>query len=98
MKHLLYCALILVTLIACKNESSPEFKKIDFSGIDPAIKPGDNFFAHVNKTWYDQAVIADDQVGVGAYRFLNIPQKNFYRIFWKSCLPQRIRKEPTPKR
>ncbi|MCW5515271.1 M13 family metallopeptidase [Muriicola sp. Z0-33] len=75
MKHLLYCALFLVLLGACKKESTPELKKIDFSGIDPSIKPGDNFFEHVNKSWYDQAVIADDQVGVGAYRFLNIPQK-----------------------
>lgn len=75
MKQLLYCALFLMLLGACKSESTPELKKIDFSGIDPSIKPGDNFFAHVNQSWYDQAVIAEDQVGVGAYRFLNIPQK-----------------------
>ena len=75
MKQILYLALVLLFFSACKKESEPQLKKIDFSGIDPTIKPGDNFFEHVNKRWYENAVIADDQVGVGAYRFLNIPQK-----------------------
>jgi len=64
-----------MAIVACKKEETPHQKKIDFSGIDPSIKPGDNFFEYVNKSWYDKAVIAEDQVGVGAYRFLNIPQK-----------------------
>lgn len=50
-----------------------------FDGISESIKPGDDFFNHVNKTWYDNAVIADDQVGVGAYRFLNIPQQELLK-------------------
>lgn len=62
-------------MVSCKKENAPELKKIDFSGIDPDIKPGDNFFNHVNKVWYDNAVIAEDEIGVGSYRFLNIPQK-----------------------
>jgi len=56
-------------------EATSEQKEIVFDGISPSIKPGDDFFNHVNKTWYDKAVIAEDQVGVGAYRFLNIPQQ-----------------------
>ena len=48
---------------------------MDFDGITASIKPGDNFFARVNKQWLDNAVIAEDQVGVGSYSFLNIPQK-----------------------
>ena len=75
MKNHLYLLLFIFTLISCKTETTPEQKKIDFSGIDQSIKPGDNFFDHVNKSWYDNAVIADDQVGVGSYRYLNIPQK-----------------------
>ena len=75
MKNLLSLALTLLFMASCNKENTPEPKKIDFDGIDLAIKPGDNFFNHVNKTWYDKAVIADDQVGVGYYRFLNIPQK-----------------------
>lgn len=75
MKNLLYLALALCILVSCEKEKKEEHNKLAFDGIDETIKPGDNFFNHVNKTWYDQAVIADDQVGVGAYRFLNIPQR-----------------------
>jgi len=75
MKHFLYLLLSLSILVSCKKERTPEQKKIDFEGIDQSIKPGDNFFNHVNKSWYDAAIIAEDQVGVGSYRYLNIPQK-----------------------
>jgi len=78
MKKLLYIFLIL--FIACSSEDSQENenstkKFISTAGINPDIKPGDNFFMHVNGTWYDSAKIADDQAGVGSYSFLNIPQK-----------------------
>ncbi|HNP17190.1 MAG TPA: M13 family metallopeptidase [Fulvivirga sp.] len=76
MKKNLYFSLIVFSLISCNKESVPEqVSKFDFTGIDTSIKPGDNFFNYVNKTWYDTATIADDQVGVGSYSFLNIPQK-----------------------
>ncbi|WP_326492707.1 M13 family metallopeptidase [Algoriphagus sp. PAP.12] len=48
---------------------------VDVAAVDSTIRPGDNFFMRVNGTWYDTAKIADDQVGVGSYSFLNIPQK-----------------------
>jgi len=48
---------------------------VDVSGLDPQIKPGDNFFRYVNGRWYDTARIANDQSGVGSYSFMNIPQK-----------------------
>lgn len=78
MKNLFYFTLAFCILISCENdkkEGKEENTKLAFEGIDVSIKPGDNFFNHVNKTWYDNAVIADDQVGVGSYRFLNIPQR-----------------------
>lgn len=78
MKKIAIASLILFA--ACDTESSKEqaeaqreFIKVD--EINPGIKPGDNFFMHVNGTWYDTAKIADDQSGVGSYSFLNIPQK-----------------------
>lgn len=78
MKKIFYASLAL--LAACttgpdmKEEQVREhFIKVD--EINPAIRPGDNFFMHVNGTWYDTVKIADDQVGVGSYSFLNIPQK-----------------------
>ena len=75
MKNLTYFIVALFILVSCEKEKKEENNRLAFDGIDLTIKPGDNFFNHVNKTWYDQAVIADDQVGVGYYRFLNIPQR-----------------------
>ncbi|MGJ8665957.1 MAG: M13 family metallopeptidase [Patiriisocius sp.] len=77
MKHLTYLAIFVLVFVACKEEQKQEEqpKVPEFDGISQNIKPGDNFFAHVNKQWYDNAVIADDQVGVGSYMFLNIPQR-----------------------
>ena len=75
MKNKIYIALALFILVSCEKEKTTEINKFEFDGIDQTIKPGDNFFNHVNKNWSDNAVIADDQVGVGSYRFLNIPQK-----------------------
>lgn len=82
MKYIFYLFLSVLTFTSCKNDQNTSINEdnnarepVVFDGIDSSIKPGDNFYNHVNKTWYDNAVIADDQVGVGAYRFLNIPQQ-----------------------
>jgi putative endopeptidase len=82
MKNLVYLSLLMSVLVSCGNDQSSkedtkitEQKEVVFDGISASIKPGDDFFNHVNKTWYENAVIAEDQVGVGAYRFLNIPQQ-----------------------
>ena len=75
MKNLLYFSFIALLFVACKNETSVEPKTVVFDGIDQSIRPGDDFFNHVNKNWVEAAVIEDDQVGVGSYHYLNIPQK-----------------------
>jgi putative endopeptidase len=75
MNKLLYICLALSLLGACKNPEPPQRKFVDVDGLDPAVKPGDNFFRYVNGRWYDTARIADDQTGVGSYSFMNIPQK-----------------------
>lgn len=86
MKNLFCYAFLALALLACKNdptanrdESVAEHAPVVFDGIDSTIKPGDDFFNHVNKNWFAKAVIADDQVGVGAYRFLNIPQQELLK-------------------
>jgi putative endopeptidase len=75
MKKALYFFALLLTISSCNTANTASNSSIDFNGISKTIKPGDNFFEHVNKTWLDTVVIADDQAGVGSYSFLNIPQK-----------------------
>ncbi|MCB0383278.1 MAG: M13 family metallopeptidase [Psychroserpens sp.] len=86
MKKIMYVSCIMLLVMSCKNDKTSDVsvietqtKPIVIDGINPSITPGDNFFNHVNKTWMDNAVIADDQVGVGAYRFLNIPQQELLK-------------------
>lgn len=75
MKNLLLLLFIFLTVASCKQDKPAEPSRIEFMGISESIRPGDNFFMHVNKIWYDTVQIAVDQVGVGSYSFLNIPQK-----------------------
>jgi len=75
MKNLLPLLIIALLVVSCKKEKENGPSRIEFTGISQDIRPGDNFFMHVNKVWYDTIQIADDQVGVGSYSFLNIPQK-----------------------
>jgi putative endopeptidase len=79
MRKIFYSALILSALVSCSKrddlKEAPRREFVDVAGIDASIKPGDDFFMHVNGKWYDTARIADDQVGVGSYSFMNIPQR-----------------------
>ncbi|UII25971.1 M13 family metallopeptidase [Fulvivirga maritima] len=80
MKKIVYASVIVGTLLSCGKQDPKEITEVKkqfvaVDGIDNSIKPGDNFFRYVNGIWYDTAQIADDQVGVGSYMFLNIPQK-----------------------
>ncbi|WP_431134105.1 M13 family metallopeptidase [Psychroserpens mesophilus] len=86
MKNILYMLVILFIFASCKNDKTSQMSQVEkpiapivIDGIDSSIKPGDDFFNHVNKTWFENAVIAEDQVGVGAYRFLNIPQQELLK-------------------
>ncbi|TDQ19038.1 putative endopeptidase [Algoriphagus boseongensis] len=76
MKKLFLIPLALIWACASPTSPDPEPRVfIDLEGIDSTIRPGDNFFMHVNGKWYNSAEIDADQVGVGSYSFLNIPQK-----------------------
>jgi len=75
MRKIFYIVLVMLAAAACRQAESPKQKFVDVAGIDTSIKPGDDFFRHVNGKWYDTAKIDADQVGVGSYRYLNIPQK-----------------------
>jgi putative endopeptidase len=74
MKKLLFPFALLLLLAAC--QSKPEtVVTSDITGIDSSVKPENNFFMYVNRIWYDSAQIPPSQSGVGAYMFMNYPQR-----------------------
>ena len=75
MKRLLYCSLALLLAAGCKQAADTDTKRVFLTGIDASKKPGDDFFMYVNSIWYDTAQIPASQSGVGAYSFLNYPQR-----------------------
>ncbi|TSD67291.1 M13 family metallopeptidase [Inquilinus sp. KBS0705] len=75
MKKIFYLFLTVVLFSVWANANAQKRVFVDVPGLDPAIKPGDNFFRYVNGRWYDTVKIDNDQAGVGSYSFLNIPQK-----------------------
>lgn len=94
MKLLYSFSFILLLCVSCKNDQTATVDNdsnttpVVFDGIDSSIKPGDDFFNHVNKNWFENTVIADDQVGVGAYRFLNIPQQELLKTILEEVSQQ----------
>lgn len=73
MKKLFFFLAASLSLAACKN--APEKPVVEIQGIDSSIKPGNNFFRYINGKWYDTAQIPPSQAGVGAYMFMNYPQR-----------------------
>ena len=75
MTRLFLLSLVAILAVSCHQTADQAPGHVVITGIDSAIKPGDNFFMHVNKTWYDSAAIPASQSGVGSYSFLNYPQR-----------------------
>ncbi len=92
MRHYFLFSLLIFAFSFCSNPKNTEDqlnrKFVDVAGIDSSINPGDNFFMYVNGKWYDTARIADDQVGVGSYSFLNIPQRQLLENILKEVSTQ----------
>ncbi|WP_053972686.1 M13 family metallopeptidase [Mangrovimonas sp. ST2L15] len=83
MKNIFVIFIALLCLTSCNKTSKIENKPvIEITGIDENLRPGDDFFRYVNAKWYDTVSIPSTQAGVGAYRFMNYPQ----RIKLKSIL------------
>ncbi|MEO5891287.1 MAG: M13 family metallopeptidase [Ferruginibacter sp.] len=74
MKTPLFLYAVLLSLAGCKSTPATTSAE-EIQGIDSSIKPGKNFFMYVNHTWYDSAQIPPSQSGVGAYMFMNYPQR-----------------------
>jgi putative endopeptidase len=77
MKILPFFFIAFLFFVSCKSNSEYAAEKtfVDIQGIDSSLKPGDNFFMYVNRKWYDTAQIPGTQAGVGAYMFMNYPQR-----------------------
>ncbi len=67
--------LSLSLLLALVGTQASFAQHVSITGIDQSVKPGDNFFMFVNKTWYDSVEIPSTQTGVGSYSFMNFPQR-----------------------
>ena len=75
MKRLLYFSLPLLMAVACQRAAMPTSNRVVVTGIDATKKPGDDFFTYANGIWTDTARIPASQAGVGAYSFMNYPQR-----------------------
>ena len=73
MKKSLVLFITFLAFSACSKK--PEKKALAISGIDSTLRPGDDFFRYVNGKWYDSVAIPASQSGVGAYMFMNYPQR-----------------------
>lgn len=68
--------LLFIAFLAFTACSKHEGKKnVAITGIDSTLRPGDDFFKYVNGKWYDSVSIPASQAGVGAYMFMNFPQR-----------------------
>ncbi|MBC5839925.1 M13 family metallopeptidase [Flavobacterium sp. F-380] len=73
MKKSLALVIAILAITACSKNQ--EKKTIAITGIDSTLRPGNDFFKYVNGKWYDSVPIPASQSGVGAYMFMNYPQR-----------------------
>ncbi|MGO4904142.1 M13 family metallopeptidase [Flavobacterium sp. W20_MBD1_R3] len=73
MKNLLMLFSALLAFASCSKQTLKN--NVAITGIDSTLRPGDNFFKYVNGKWYDSVPIPTSQTGVGAYMFMNYPQR-----------------------
>ena len=73
MKNSLMFFITLLAFTACSKHEGK--KNVTITGIDSTLRPGDDFFKYVNGKWYDSVSIPASQSGVGAYMFMNYPQR-----------------------
>ncbi|WP_456314688.1 M13 family metallopeptidase [Pseudomonas shirazensis] len=73
MKNSLTLFIAFLAFTACSKHQ--EKKDIAITGIDSTLRPGNDFFKYVNGKWYDSVSIPASQAGVGAYMFMNYPQR-----------------------
>ena len=95
MKKLLIGATALLLLAACGQqveeqqfaEQPKELRSgISLEGMNPDVRPGDDFFAYVNGKWIDEAVIPADKARYGTFDILrDESQENVKAIIEESA-------------
>ena len=73
-------ALVLtLALAACTTSAPPAGPKpelgawgVDLTGMDPSVKPGDDFFMFVNGKWFAATQIPADRSSIGSFQNLQI--------------------------
>ena len=73
MKNLLMLLIVLLAFAAFSKY--PGKNNVTLTGINSTLPPGNDFFRYVNGKWYDSVPIPASQSGVGAYMFMNYPQR-----------------------
>ena len=79
MKQIVFLTLVLLAAGASQRTFAQTTKRVVITGIDASRKPGDDFFTYANGIWYDTIRIPDSQTGVGAYSFMNYPQRKLMK-------------------
>ena len=64
---------------------------VDLSAMDRSVRPGDNFFLHVNGNWIKGAVIPPDRSSTGSFQDLQISSEMRLRT-----LVEELAKKPNP--
>ena len=68
---LLVTSLLVLPALAADKPKLGTFG-VDLTSIDKSVKPGDNFFRHVNGKWLKTAVIPPDRSQAGSFQDLQI--------------------------
>lgn len=75
MKQILLSATVLIA-IGCGICSAEHLKSLNAQGIDNNIKPGDDFYMHVNKTWMEEHPLTPEYSRYGQFNILNDSSNN----------------------
>lgn len=75
MKKAVFLLITILAMASCADKFTSEKKFIEITGVDSTLTPGDNFYRYANGKWYDSIPIPESQAGVGAYMFMNYPQR-----------------------
>jgi putative endopeptidase len=80
MPVLLVICLVILSLVSCKPNKKGARQRtfLETANMDPAIRPGDNFYLYVNNTWIKNTPIPATEIELGS--FLDLRDQNEARM------------------